>query len=79
MALITTDGQLYTQGEGKYGALGHNDAKDYKTPKRVDFFQKHNLKVVDVVCGQSYMMALTHDGDVWTWGWGGKQRNIIMQ
>jgi len=25
------------------------------------------------------MMALTHDGDVWTWGWGGKQRNIIMQ
>lgn len=25
------------------------------------------------------MMALTHDGDVWTWGWGGKGRNVFMQ
>ncbi|KAL4446187.1 hypothetical protein ABPG74_021726 [Tetrahymena malaccensis] len=78
-ALITTEGHLYTFGEGKFGALGHNDGKDYKEPKHLEFFAKKGLRVVDVVCGNSYMMALTHDGDVWTWGWGGKGRNIIMQ
>lgn len=79
MAVLTTEGHLYTQGEGKYGALGHKDAKDSKTPKMVEFFAKKNLKVIDVVCGTSHMMALTADGDVWTWGWGGKQRGIIAQ
>lgn len=78
MAAITTDGHLYTSGEGKYGALGHNDGKDYKEPKLVEFFVKNNLKIVDVVCGYSNMMALTQDGDVWTWGWGGKGYNILL-
>ena len=49
--------------------MGHNDGeKSHIEPKKIEFFVKNKLKVLDVVCGAKYTVALTHDGDVWTWG-----------
>ena len=31
----TSEGQLYSWGRGQHGALGHGDAKDVPTPRRV--------------------------------------------
>jgi len=31
------------------------------------------LKVVDVALGDYHTMALTDDGNVWTWGYAGKK------
>ncbi|CAD8142128.1 unnamed protein product [Paramecium pentaurelia] len=77
-ALITKDGELYTWGTGNSGQLGHNNDKDYNTPQLVEFFTKNNLKVNQVALGDYHTVALTHDGDVWTWGYGGKEQNFLM-
>jgi len=44
-ALITTNGELFTWGNGESGALGHNNDKTYVEPRLVEFFVKNNLKV----------------------------------
>lgn len=72
-ALLTTDGKMYTWGLGSYGVLGHNDNKNYTEPKLIEFFPKNNLRVTQIAVGDSHTAALTHDGDVWTWGWGGRK------
>lgn len=36
-------------------------------------FEKLGLKVVDVALGEYHSMALTDDGNVWTWGYAGKE------
>ena len=38
----------------------------------MEFFEKRNKKVVEVALGEYHTAALTHDGEVYTWGYGGK-------
>lgn len=52
--------------------------KDYSEPKLVEFFAKNNLKVKKIALGENHSVAITNDGDVWTWGWGGKEQNFLM-
>lgn len=57
---IKAEGDLYTFGRGAYGALGHGEKKfTYTKPKIVQFFKKHNLKVVDAACGERFTLAVT--------------------
>jgi alpha-tubulin suppressor-like RCC1 family protein len=39
----------------------------------VSRFESMGLKVIDVALGQSHTIALTEDGNVWTWGYAGKK------
>lgn len=79
-AVITTEGDLYTFGSGQHGALGHNDGEvSHVRPKLVEFFKKNGLKVADVDIGEHHTVALTDDGDVFTWGYGGKSRSYLLQ
>lgn len=78
-AVVTTDGELYTFGDGQYGALGHGDgAKSRYSPKLVEFFNENGLRVKDVTCGQHHTIALTEDGQLFSWGWGGKSINPFV-
>ncbi|KRX03451.1 Regulator of chromosome condensation 1/beta-lactamase-inhibitor protein II [Pseudocohnilembus persalinus] len=71
-AVITTEGQLYTMGSGKYGALGLNNAfQSYPEPQLVEFFAEKNLKVTDAVLGEQLSVVVTDNGEVWTFGYGG--------
>jgi alpha-tubulin suppressor-like RCC1 family protein len=45
----------------------------------IDFFHKKNLKAIDVDCGDRHTAVLTSDGDVWTFGWGGRKLNWLMR
>jgi len=73
-AVISDEGMLYTTGYGNWGVLGHGNEKNirYYDPKLVTKFEKEGLKVVDVALGDYHTLALTDDGNVWTWGYAGK-------
>ena len=72
-AVISEEGQLYTFGQGNWGVLGHGNENsvNYKKPKHVQGLSKQ--VVVDVAMGEYHTIALTEDGNVWTWGYGGKK------
>lgn len=74
-AILAADGMLYTFGYGNWGILGHGNEKDirYDEPKMVAKFAQMGLKVVDVALGDYHTLALTEDGNVWTWGYAGKK------
>lgn len=72
-AVISEEGQLYTFGQGNWGVLGHGNENNvnFTKPKLVEGLEKY--RVVDVAMGEYHTIALTDDGTVWTWGYGGKK------
>ena len=62
-------------GNGNWGVLGQGNENNVKhdSPVLVSRFESMGLKVVDVALGQSHTIALTEDGNVWTWGYAGKK------
>ncbi|TNV74875.1 hypothetical protein FGO68_gene16760 [Halteria grandinella] len=73
-AAVSGDGKLYLFGSGNYGVLGQGTEKDAKfnKPVLVDYFVKRDKRVVDIAVGEYHSIALTDDGSVYTWGYGGK-------
>jgi alpha-tubulin suppressor-like RCC1 family protein len=70
-AFITADGELYTFGSGKFGALGLDDKdKNHYLPQKVQYFEDKGLKVTDVALGLWHTIALTDDGQVYSFGQG---------
>lgn len=66
-ALLTEDGKVWTFGSGNCGALGHAmDFSDKHWPTLVLPLQ--NKRIVDIDCGQHHMLALSDDGQVYSWG-----------
>jgi len=77
--VITEDGNLYTFGDGFKGILGHgNDMKiSYKKPKLVTYFAENNIKIKKVFFGDCHSLALSEEGDLYSWGYGGKLKGIF--
>ncbi|CAH0559020.1 unnamed protein product [Brassicogethes aeneus] len=67
-AAITSSGQLYTWGKGRYGRLGHGDSEDQLKPKLVEALLGN--RVIDVACGSgdAQTLCITDDDNVWSWG-----------
>nr|XP_032812660.1 E3 ubiquitin-protein ligase HERC2 isoform X4 [Petromyzon marinus] len=67
-ACITSAGELYTWGKGRYGRLGHGDSEDQLKPKMVETLK--GCRVIDVACGSgdAQTLCLTDDDSVWSWG-----------
>ena len=64
--VLTDDGDVFTFGWGGHGQLGHGDLDREYTPRRVEALKgKH---VVQVAAGEHHTVALTKDGDVFTFG-----------
>lgn len=71
-AAFVLSGQVWSWGDGDYGKLGRGGSDGCKTPKLVEKLQ--DLDVVKVRCGSQFSVALTKDGQVYSWGKGDNQR-----
>ncbi|XP_043927990.1 E3 ubiquitin-protein ligase HERC2 [Protopterus annectens] len=69
---VTDNGQVWSWGDGDYGKLGRGGSDGCKTPKLIEKLQ--DLDIVKVRCGSQFSVAVTKDGQVYTWGKGDNQR-----
>lgn len=73
---FVAEGQLYTYGSNKYKQLGHppregaEAAASASEPGAVALGEADSA-VVQVSLGAYHSAAVTADGHLWTWGWGG--------
>ncbi|XP_046386640.1 E3 ubiquitin-protein ligase HERC2 isoform X3 [Ischnura elegans] len=67
-AALTSSGEAYTWGKGRYGRLGHGDSDDQPRPKLVEALLGYH--VVDIACGSgdAQTLCITDDDNVWSWG-----------
>ncbi|KAG5189966.1 hypothetical protein JKP88DRAFT_352879 [Tribonema minus] len=63
---VTRGGDLYSWGHGKGGRLGHGDEAVQLLPRRVEALA--GRIVVDVCAAENHAVAITAEGDVFTWG-----------
>ncbi|WOL02321.1 E3 ubiquitin-protein ligase [Canna indica] len=82
-ALITSDGKLFTFGDGTFGVLGHGNKESVARPREVESLM--GLKTIAVACGVWHTAAIVEvivaqpnaivsSGKLFTWGDGDKYR-----
>lgn len=64
--LISSQGQVFSWGNGSGGKLGHGLEADIYNPKLIDVLGE--LTVVSIGCGEYHTCAVTVTGDLYTWG-----------
>ncbi|KAL5747426.1 hypothetical protein ACOSP7_024429 [Xanthoceras sorbifolium] len=64
--VVTKQGQIFSWGDGSGGRLGHGVEADVSFPKLIDAFSESNIDLV--ACGEFHTCAVTHSGDLYTWG-----------
>lgn len=71
---ISRNGQLYMWGSNEYGCLGfgYKQTNAANLPMLVEGVLAP-LRVTQVECGWKHTLALTVDGGLYAWGWGGSQ------
>ncbi|XP_033111225.1 E3 ubiquitin-protein ligase HERC2-like [Anneissia japonica] len=66
--VLTTDGKVFSWGEGDDGKLGHFSRMNVDKPKLIDALKTKRIR--DIACGSSHSAAVTSNGDLYTWGLG---------
>ncbi|XP_023931133.1 serine/threonine-protein kinase Nek9 [Lingula anatina] len=69
-ACVTDEGVVYAFGSDYYGCLGceGQEGDEAHFPVTIDFF--HSKPVEQISCGDAHVVALTKEGEVYTWGCG---------
>lgn len=65
---LTSYNQLYTFGSGNNGRLGHGNDDDQWVPTMVASLELYSI--VSLAAGYAHTVALTDDGQIYTWGSG---------
>jgi len=69
-AAVTTDGDLYTWGDGFCGQLGLGDKRPQLTPVQVTDGGLEDEVVLSVACGSRHTLCVSEDGEVFSCGLG---------
>ncbi|ETV70836.1 hypothetical protein, variant [Aphanomyces astaci] len=79
-AALDNKGRLFTWGYGGTSmsdsalGLGPSDGQNVTLPTLVETFIDDGVRVQAVDCGDSHTVALSADGEIWTWGRGDNGR-----
>ncbi|KPJ06671.1 putative E3 ubiquitin-protein ligase HERC2 [Papilio machaon] len=65
---LTMCGKVFSWGDGDFGKLGRGGSEGCAVPMNIE--RLNTLGVIQVECGAQFSLALTRDGEVWTWGKG---------
>nr|XP_022328228.1 E3 ubiquitin-protein ligase HERC2-like isoform X2 [Crassostrea virginica] len=65
---LTTDGKVFSWGEGDDGKLGHFSRWNCDKPRLIEHLKSKRVR--DIACGSSHSAAITSNGDLYTWGLG---------
>ena len=68
-AVLTETGNVYTWGNGEQGQLGQG-SKALHRPRPSQVTAISAETIVDLVCGESYALAVSQEGKVYGWGQG---------
>ena len=67
-AAVSNQGIVFTWGRGISGQLGRGSIINEDQIRQVSALQ--NTFITDVACGESHTVALSNEGEVFTWGGG---------
>ncbi|XP_043254504.1 probable E3 ubiquitin-protein ligase HERC2 isoform X2 [Colletes gigas] len=65
---LSSEGHVYSWGEGDDGKLGHGNRLSYDRPKLIE--ELLGTEIVDIACGGHHSAAITSAGWLYTWGKG---------
>ena len=65
---LDEDGNVYSWGYGKDGALGHQDYENVSHPQKIKYFEENKIKIIKIESGDYFTMALCNQGKIYTWG-----------
>ena len=60
-------GQVFAWGSNNYGQLGMAKSYGLYKPVKIDYFDDKQIIVIS--CGVCHALALSHDGQLFAWGW----------
>ncbi|XP_015606913.1 E3 ubiquitin-protein ligase HERC2 isoform X2 [Cephus cinctus] len=65
---LSSEGHVYSWGEGDDGKLGHGNRVSFDRPKLIEALL--GMEIVDIACGGLHSAAITSAGCLYTWGKG---------
>ncbi|CAB0032033.1 unnamed protein product [Trichogramma brassicae] len=65
---LSSEGHVYSWGEGEDGKLGHGNRLTYDRPKLIESLL--GTEIVDIACGGHHSAAISSAGWLFTWGKG---------
>ena len=69
-AILTEDGVLYMTGSNYWGCIGDDSEEEVLIPHKVPKFIDLGKSICQVGCGDSHVIVLTNDREVFSWGCG---------
>lgn len=69
-AAVTSDGDVYSWGDGFCGQLGHGDKRPAVSPKQVTAGNLDEECISNISCGSRHTLAVSEDGECFSWGLG---------
>ena len=65
---ICSNNQIYCCGANEYGQLGLEDQENYIGPQLNNYFNKSNINIISIACGEYHTLFLSSDGIVYSCG-----------
>lgn len=60
---MTTQGHVYTWGNGEFGQLGHQENKEKKVPKKISALREMEIPIERAAAGYDFLMFTSKDSD----------------